>query len=82
MICGDDWFHIDAANGAIIDKLDKSRRAYRWLFGVLHRLDFPVLARHPTLQTYLVIALCGCGFTFSLTGVVIGWRRLRRGGVS
>jgi PepSY-associated TM region len=82
LICGDDWFDIDAANGALLDKLDGSHRVYRWLFGRLHRLDFPVLARHPTLHTYLVVALCGCGFTFSLTGVVLGWRRLRRGGLA
>jgi hypothetical protein len=23
------------------------------------------------------VILCGCGLIFSLTGVVIGWRRLR-----
>jgi hypothetical protein len=78
LICGDDWFDIDAANGALLDKLDRSRRAYRWLSGRLHRLDFPVLARHPVVQTCLIVVLCGCGFIFSLTGVVIGWRRLWR----
>jgi hypothetical protein len=82
LICGDDWFDIDAANGVLLDKLDGSRRVYRRLFGGPHRLDFPVLAGYPALHTYLLVALCGCGFTFSLTGVVIGWRRLRRGGVS
>jgi hypothetical protein len=82
LICREDWFDIDAANGALLNKLDESRRAYRWLFGGLHRLDFPVLARHPALHTYLIVALCGAGFIFSLTGVVIGWRRLWRGGLA
>ena len=36
LVCGDDWFHIDGASGALLEKLDSSRRAYRWLFGALH----------------------------------------------
>jgi len=42
----------------------------------LHTLDFPVLTARPALRTALIVALCGCGFIFSLTGVVIAWRRL------
>jgi hypothetical protein len=78
VICGDVWFDIDAANGVIRDRLDTSQRAYRGLFNVLHRLDFSVLAAHPTLRTCLVVTLCGFGSLFTLTGVVIGWRRIRR----
>jgi hypothetical protein len=29
------------------------------------------------LRSVLIVLFCGCGLTFSLTGVVIGWRRLR-----
>jgi hypothetical protein len=76
--CGDVWFDIDAADGVILDGLDRSQRAYRWLFNTLHRLDFLVLASHPALRTYLVVALCACGFIFSMTRVVIGWRRICR----
>jgi hypothetical protein len=78
VICGDVWFNIDAANGAIRDRLDRSQRVYRSLFSALHRLDFPVLAGHPALRTCLVVVLCACGFIFSLTGAVIGWRRIRQ----
>jgi hypothetical protein len=76
VVCGDDWFDIDGANGALLEKLDSSRRAYRWLYSALHTLDFPVLTARPALRTVLIVALCGCGFIFSLTGVVIAWRRL------
>ena len=76
LICGDDWYHVDAANGALLGKLDLSRRAYRWLYGALHTFDLPVLMARPALRTRLIVALCGCGFVFSLTGVVIAWRRL------
>jgi len=61
---------IDAANAAIRDKLDQSQRTYRGLFNALHRLDFPALSRHPALRTCLIVALCACGFIFSLTGIV------------
>ena len=76
--CGDLWYDIDAANGALLQKTDASRRAYRWLQGGLHRLDFPVLAARPLLRTVLIITLCGLGLVFSLTGIVIGVRRLWR----
>jgi hypothetical protein len=76
LICGDNWFDIDATNGALLDKLDSSRRAYRWLYGALHTLDFPALTARPALRTILIVTLCGCGFVFSLTGTVIAWRRL------
>jgi hypothetical protein len=76
IVCGGDWFDIDAANGALLEKLDASRRVYRWLYGALHTLDFPVLTARPALRTTLIVALCGCGFIFSLTGVVIACRRL------
>lgn len=76
-ICGEVWFHVDGASGAILEKLDPSRRAYRWLYSALHTFDLPVLMARPTLRTMLIMLLCGFGFTFSMTGVVIAWRRLK-----
>jgi hypothetical protein len=75
--CGEVWLHIDGASGAVLDRLDASRRAYRWLYRALHTLDVPALTAHPALRSTLIVMLCGCGFLFSLTGCVIGWRRLR-----
>jgi uncharacterized iron-regulated membrane protein len=76
-VCGDIWFHIDGANGALLERLDPSRRAYRWFYSALHTMDIPALAARPTVRSALIVILCGCGLIFSLTGVVIGWRRLR-----
>lgn len=76
-VCGNVWFHVDGASGAILERLDPSRRAYRWLYSALHTMDFPILSAHATLRSALIVILCSCGFVFSLTGVVIGWRRLR-----
>jgi hypothetical protein len=75
VVCGDDWFDIDASGGELSEKLDRSRRLYRWLYRALHTLDFPVLTARPVLRSTLIVALCLCGLAFSVTGVVIGWRR-------
>jgi PepSY-associated TM region len=75
-VCGDSWFEIDGASGALLDRLDAPQRAYRRIFESLHTLRFWPLTSHPLLRTILIVALCGCGFAFSLTGVVIGMRRL------
>lgn len=75
--CGDLWFDIDSADGRVLQRLDSSRRAYRWWYGALHTLDFPILLAHPRLRDVLIVGLCTLGLVFSITGVVIGWRRLR-----
>jgi hypothetical protein len=77
VICGNIWYEIDGATGALLDRLDPSRRTYRWLFGGLHTLDFPPLQSRPLLRATVIVALCLCGLAFSLTGAVLAWRRLR-----
>jgi hypothetical protein len=76
-VCGDVWFHVDGGTGAMLERLDSSRRSYRWLYSGLHTLDLPVLLDHPLLRSILIVVLCAVGFVFSVTGAVIGWRRLR-----
>jgi hypothetical protein len=76
-VCGDVWYHIDGADGRILERSDPSRRAYRWLYGALHTMDVPALTSRPQLRGALIVILCGLGFVFSVTGVIIGWRRLR-----
>ncbi|WP_234681094.1 PepSY-associated TM helix domain-containing protein [Bradyrhizobium monzae] len=75
--CGNLWFDIDGADGSVLQRLDASRRAYRWFYSALHTLDFPVLMARPRLRDVLIVGLCALGLVFSVTGVVIGWRRLR-----
>ena len=74
--CGEVWFDIDGAGGAVMQRLDASQRAYRWLYRAPHTLDVPALTAHPALRSALIVVLCGCGLAFSLTGCVIAWRRL------
>jgi hypothetical protein len=73
-----DAVDIDGARGAVIDRLDTSRRVYLRLFGALHKLDWPMLRAHPAVRSTIIVAFCGCGFVFSMSGCVIAWRRLRR----
>lgn len=75
--CGDVWIDIDGADGSVVQRLDASRRAYRWFYSALHTFDFPVLMAHPILRDVLIVGLCALGLLFSVTGIVIGWRRLR-----
>lgn len=74
----DSWFHIDAANGEVLNRVDNASRRERWLFNGLHSLDFQVLWKHRPLWDILVIALSLIGLGFSVTSVVVGWRRLTR----
>jgi len=76
-VCGNTWFHFDGAGGVVLEKLDPSRRAYRWLYRALYTLDFPALSERPALRTALVLVLCGLGLAFSSTALVIAWRRVR-----
>jgi hypothetical protein len=75
-VCGADWYEIDGSSGVLLEKLDASRRAYRWLYTGLHTLDFPPLANHPQLRAATIVALCGCGLLFSATALIIAWLRV------
>lgn len=76
-ICGDVWYQIDGASGANLEKLDAQRRTYRWLYRALHTFDLPALMTRPSLRTAMIVILCALGVAFSITGMVIAWRRLR-----
>jgi uncharacterized iron-regulated membrane protein len=72
------WVHIDPSTGDILGRTDSSRRTYRWLFNALHSFDFPVLLSHRPAWDVVVWFLSLLGTVVSVSGVVIGWRYLRR----
>lgn len=74
---GHSWVHLDPHTGAVLDVLDGNRRAGRWLFNLLHSWDWPPLLERPLLREALVIGFSLGGLAICLSGVVIGWRRLR-----
>lgn len=72
------WLHLDPRSGAVINQMDARRRLNRWLFAFLHSWDWPVLLALRPLWDAWMIALSAGGLLVSLTGVVIGARRLAR----
>ena len=70
------WVHIDMETGVMISVMDQSRRIYRWLFNGLHSLDIPGFVEHRPLWDIVMLLFLTIGFTFSMTGVVIGWKRV------
>ena len=72
------WVHVDPQTGAVVGRTDSGRRASRWLFAMLHSWDWlPLLTRRPLWDAVMVLLSLG-GAALSLTGVVVGWRRLGR----
>ncbi|WP_404710735.1 PepSY domain-containing protein [Sphingomonas sp. MMS24-J13] len=70
--------YIDRADGQILTVMSTSRAAYAWIYYGLHSFNFPGLARHQIVRDAIVLALMLAGFLFSVTGVVLGWQRLRK----
>lgn len=74
---GNTRVYIDLHSGEVAASLDRSQRTGRWLFNFLHSWDTPVLLRDALLRDIALIFLSLGGLVISVTGVVIGWRRLR-----
>ena len=72
------WAYLDPETGEILMRLDRSGRLNRWLFSGPHRLDFAILTRHRPAWDLVLWTLNGLGAGVALTGIVLGWRRLRR----
>lgn len=72
------WLHIDPASGRLLATSDHTSRLRRWLFNAAHSLDFPWLIAHRPAWDFVVWALSAAGLVVSISGVVIGWRRLRK----
>jgi uncharacterized iron-regulated membrane protein len=72
------WLHIDPATGELLGQTDSGGRGYRWLFSALHSFDLPLLLEHRWLRDTLMIVLSLAGLIVSVSGVVVGWRYLRR----
>lgn len=71
------WVYVDPHSGAIVHSSSASQRLGRWLFAFLHSFDLPaLLATRPLWDAWMLgFSLAGLGL--SLSGLVIGWRRLR-----
>jgi hypothetical protein len=72
------WIHVDVHSGEILSLVDRSRRLYRWLFNGLHSLDIPGLVERRPLWDLVMLLLLSSGLLASVTGVVVGSKRLIR----
>jgi len=73
------WYHINVNTGEVVNRVTDASRRERWMYNSLHSLDFQFLLEKRPLWDIVMIALSIVGLSFSLTSVVIGWRRLIRG---
>jgi hypothetical protein len=58
--------------------MNTSRAAYAWVYYALHTFNVPGLTARPIVRRVLMLIPLIAGFLFSITGVVIGWKRLRQ----
>ena len=72
------WAYIDPATGQVIGRSDDSRRLYRWMFNAVHSYDFVTLTQNRPGWDIVVWVLSIVGLVMSVSGVVVGWRRLVR----
>ena len=68
---------IDPATGALVQLSNRPQRAERWLFAFLHSFDLPVFLNARPAWDAWMLGFSLAGLALSLTGVVLGWRRLR-----
>ena len=71
------WVHIDMHTGQLELSADRSQRAGRWLYNLLHSWDVPALLAVNWLRVAVLIVLSTGGVLLSVTAVIIACRRLR-----
>ncbi len=69
-------YYFDAVSGALLSKVDRAARGYRWLFNAVHRWDFSATVRRRPLWDFIMVTLLVGVALCSLTGVVLGFRRI------
>lgn len=72
------WLYVDPANGRLVASSNRDARLRRWLFNAAHSLDFPWLIPHRPAWDGVMWVLSLLGLVVSVSGVLIGWRHLRR----
>ncbi|MGU3496886.1 PepSY domain-containing protein [Xanthobacteraceae bacterium A53D] len=72
------WVHVDPETARIAGTSTAQSRVYRWLYNGLHSLDLNILLRNRPAWDVVMWTLSIAGLVISVSGVVIGWRRLRR----
>lgn len=71
------WVHLDPFTGDMESSSDRAQRTGRWLFSFLHSWDLPPMLQAGVWRDAVLILLSLGGLALSITGIVIGWRRMR-----
>ncbi|OAI05469.1 PepSY domain-containing protein [Methylomonas methanica] len=71
------WLHLDPYTGNF-STLDAGRRLSRWLFAFLHSWDWLPLLNNRPIWDILLLAFSAGGLLISVSGIVIGWQRVKR----
>lgn len=72
----DTWVYLDVRTGDVALSADSSQRVGRWLFSFLHSWDLPAMLRAEALRDAVLIVFSLGGLLVSVTGIVIGYRRV------
>jgi len=70
--------YVDPATGSLARVMNRSRVSYNWLYFGLHTFKFPPIMDWPVVRYVLVLTAMTIGFAFSITGMVIGLKRVRK----
>lgn len=68
--------YIDAVTGQPVALIDNSRKAYAWVYYAMHTSKFAGLEDRPILRKSLQVGPLLLGLIFSLTGIVLAFRRV------
>lgn len=70
--------YLDPRTGDVALSVDRSQRAGRWLFNLLHSWDLPVFLKASAAREAALALLSAGALAIAVTGTVIGCRRLLR----
>lgn len=71
------WSYLDPYTGDVALSMDRSQRTGRWLFNFLHSWDMSAMLNAGAWRDAVLIVLSLGGLAIAITGIVIGWHRLR-----
>lgn len=72
------WVHVNPATGQLLGDVDRRQRIYRTAFDLLHKWNLNLLTQHRPMCAAVLWLLSLVGLVTSVSGFVIGWRRLAR----
>lgn len=74
---GETWVHIDPVTGELLGSIDHRGRVYRWVYQLFHTWDLNALTLNRPAWDIFLWTFSLMGIVTSVSGIWIGWRRLR-----